>query len=91
MVDNAERLDQWARFYVRVVSENLMEQARRLPPADRPAVLKGITDRLRYTESNATRFATELKVRAPKSAASFDHIAFAARKGQQDLRELMRA
>ncbi len=28
MVDNAERLEQWARFYVRLVNENLMEQAR---------------------------------------------------------------
>jgi hypothetical protein len=90
MADNAERLDQWAKFYVRVVSENLMEQARRLPQADRPVVLEKIADRLRTTESQATRLATQLKVRAPKSSASFDHIAFAARKGQQDLRELMR-
>ena len=90
MVDNAERLDQWARFYVRVVSENLMEQARRLPQADRPAVLEKIADRLKETESEATRLATQLKVRSPRSSASFDHIAFAARKGQQDLRELMR-
>jgi hypothetical protein len=90
MMDNAERLDQWARFYVRVVSENLMEEAGRLPRADRPGLLEKIANRLKETESNATRLATTLKVRAPKSAASFDHIAFAARKGQQDLRELMR-
>jgi hypothetical protein len=90
MADNAERLDQWARFYTRVVSENLMEQARQLPPADRPAVLEQVAGRLIRTESNASRLATQLRDSAPRSAASFSQIALAARKGERDLRALMR-
>jgi hypothetical protein len=90
LVHHTDKLDQWARFYARVVSENLMEQARRLPPAERPAVLEEVAVRLTRTNSDALRLANELKDSAPKSAASFDRIALAARKGGQDLRALMR-
>jgi hypothetical protein len=89
MVDDAERLDQWARFYARVVSKDLMEQARRLPPAERPAVLKQVASSLVTTESNASRKAAQLSPSAPTSAASFDRIALAARKGEKTLRALM--
>jgi hypothetical protein len=90
MVDNAEKLDQWARFYSRVVSQHLLEQARELAPADRPTVLEKIADRLRRAESLAMRKATELTTTAPRSAASFDQIALAARQGEKNLRALMR-
>jgi len=87
--DNAEKLDWWARFYARVVGEHLLEQAHQLPQADRPALLKEIASGLSETESAASRLAAELKSRAPKSAASFDQIAFAARHGGKELHALI--
>ncbi len=90
MADNVEKLDQWARFYARVVSENLMEQARQLPRADRPAVLEKVAERLTRTESDASRRAIQLKDTSPKPAAAFGQIALVARKGGRDLRALLR-
>jgi hypothetical protein len=92
MVDNVEKrekLDQWARFYARVVSKDLMEQARQLPPAERPAVLEEVASRLERTESSASQMVTKLNNTAPKSAAPFNQIALAARKGEKNLRSLM--
>jgi hypothetical protein len=89
MVDNADELDLWARFYTRVVREHLLVQARQLPPADRPAVLDRIALSLQRTESAATSLATKLKATSPNSAASFDRIALAARQGEEDLRALV--
>jgi hypothetical protein len=80
-------LDQWARFYSRVVGEHLIEQARQLSPEDRPVVLKEITERLTKMESDASRFASQL-TRAPRSAAAFLQIALASQKGERDLRAL---
>ncbi|HWG47727.1 MAG TPA: hypothetical protein VN688_33495, partial [Gemmataceae bacterium] len=79
MGNNTEKLDRWARFYSRVVSQHLIEQARQLPAGDRPAVLEKIAKRLSGTESRATRKAAALASTAPRSAASFDQIALAAR------------
>jgi hypothetical protein len=90
MVGNTDRLDLWASFYSQVVGEHLLKQARRLPPIEHRAVLDQIALRLQRTESAAFSLATELKLTAPKSAASFDQIALAARKGEKDLRALPR-
>ncbi len=90
MVGNTEKLDRWARFYSRVVSQHLMEQAQQLPPGDRLAVLAKIAERLRGTESKASRLATELNVSSPRSAAAFDEIALSARNGEHNLLALMR-
>ena len=90
MDDNEDKLDRWTLFYSRVVGEHLLEQARRLTPTDRPDVLEGIAKRLLQTNSDAARLAIELKGKLPKSSASFDRIAFAARQGEKDLRSLMR-
>jgi hypothetical protein len=89
MVDNADRLDHWTRFYAQVVSQHLIEQARHVPPADRAKVLTTVADRLRNMESNASRLATQLQAKAPRSATSFDQIAFVAHKGEKDLRALI--
>ncbi|HEY7307758.1 MAG TPA: hypothetical protein VH643_00220 [Gemmataceae bacterium] len=91
MVDDAERVDQWARFCVRVVSKDLMEQARQLPPPERSTVLKEVASRLIATESKASHRVADLSHSDPKSAASFDRIALAARKGEKALRALMNA
>ncbi len=88
LVDHSEKLEQRATFYARVVSENLIEQARQLSPADRPAVLKEVAQRLTEMESEASRFAAQLKRTAPQSAAAFEQIAVASRKGERDLRDL---
>lgn len=89
LVDNSERLKQWAEFYARVVGEHLLEQARQLPPEDRAAVVESVSLSLRKTESRASRFASQLQDTAPRSASSFRRIAFASRKGEQDLRALV--
>lgn len=90
LVDNRVRLEQRARFYARVVGENLMEQARQLPLAERPAVLHEVAERLREAESAASRREAELQTTAPESAASFHRIALVSRKGERDLRALMK-
>lgn len=90
MVNDTEKLDQWARFYSLVVSKDLMEQARRLPPDERPAVLEKVASRLGTIESKASRRAAQLNPTDPESAASFDRIALAARRGEQRLRALMK-
>jgi hypothetical protein len=90
LVDHSERLEQWARFYSRVVSEHLIEQARQLPADERTVVLEKVASGLRQAESDATRLATQLKTAAPRSAASFQEIALASRKGERDLRALLR-
>ncbi len=89
MVEDADRLDQWARFYARVVDKELLEQARRLPPAERPAVLENVALRLGATESKASHRVVDLNLTDPRAAASFDRIALAARKGEKALRALM--
>lgn len=89
LVNNSERLEQWAQFYVRIVGEQLLEQARQLPPKERPVVFESIALSLRETESRASRFASRLQDVAPRSAASFKQIALASRKGEQDLRALL--
>lgn len=91
LVDNGERLSQWAEFYTRVVGEHLLEQARQLPPEDRAAVVETVSLSLRETESRASRFASQLQDTTPRSAASFRQIALASRKGEQDLRALMKS
>jgi hypothetical protein len=90
MTDNSERVQQWARFYARVVGEHLVDQARQLPEKDRPEILQDIAQRLVDTESTASRFAAQLKATSPSCAASFDEIALVSRKGEQDLRALMK-
>lgn len=90
LVENTEKLNQWAEFYARLVNTELLDQARQLPQSERPAVLQGIASRLERTESKASKKAVELKRTAPKSAASFDRIALAARRGERDLRALLR-
>jgi hypothetical protein len=89
MVDNTERLDQWARFYTRIVGEHLLEQARQVPPEERRQVLADVADRLVGMESKASRLAHQLQTKSPRSATSFDQIAFVAHKGEQDLRALI--
>jgi hypothetical protein len=90
MVDNTEKLDQWARFYARVVSKDLMEQARQLPLAERPAVLNQVALHLERMESKASQMVVKLNNTAPQSAGPFNQIALAARKGEKNLRALMR-
>lgn len=88
LVDHSEKLEQRARFYSRVVSEHLVVQAQQLSPVERPAVLKEVAERLTTLESEASRFAAQLKRAAPRSAAAFQQIALASRKGERDLRDL---
>lgn len=90
LVDHSERLDEWSRFYARIVGEHLIEQARQLSPEERPVVVQKIAQSLSDTESHASRFAAQLKNAAPRSAASFERIAMASRKGERDLRALLK-
>ncbi|MGH7224139.1 MAG: hypothetical protein ACRELF_12990, partial [Gemmataceae bacterium] len=62
--DNREGLEQRARFYSRVVGEHLIEQARQLPPTDRPAVLQEVAKSLKEAESEASRREAELRTTA---------------------------
>jgi hypothetical protein len=89
MVENNERLQRWAQFYARIVGEQMLEQARQVPAEDRPLVFESVAARLRDTESQASRFAAQLKGVAPRSAESFTQIALASRKGELDLRALL--
>jgi hypothetical protein len=90
LTDNSERLERWAQFYARLVGTHLVEEARHLPAAERAAVLPRVTGSLIDTESNASRLAAQLKAASPRSATSFSRIALASRKGEQELRALMK-
>lgn len=90
LVDDTDKLSLWAEFYSRLVGKELLEQARQLPPDERPLVLDKVAKSLTRMESNASRTAVGLKPTAPKSAASFDQIALAARRSERDLRALLR-
>ena len=90
LADNSERLEQRARFYSQLVGQHLIEQARQLSKEDRQAVLAEIALRLATAESEATRFETQCKAAAPRSAAAFRRIALASQKGERDLRALIK-
>jgi hypothetical protein len=90
LVDNSERLEQWSRFYSRVVGQHLIEHARQLASDDRQAVLSDIALRLAKAESDASRWATQCQAAAPRSAAAYQQIALASQKGEKDLRALLK-
>lgn len=90
LAGNSERLEQWARFYSRLVDQDLIEQARQLPSEDRPDVLANIALQLAKAESEAARSETQCKATAPRSAAAFHRIALASQKGERDLRALIK-
>ncbi|HEY7328218.1 MAG TPA: hypothetical protein VH592_11285 [Gemmataceae bacterium] len=90
LVGNSERLEQWSRFYSRVIGQHLIEEARQLTGEDRQAVLPDIASRLTKAESAASRLATQCKAAAPRSAAAFQHIALTSQKGERDLRALVK-
>ncbi|MHB1426419.1 MAG: hypothetical protein ACYC3I_24930 [Gemmataceae bacterium] len=91
LVDNSDRLDQWTQFYSRIVGQHLIEEARQLPPEDRPVVLQEVAARLTTMESDASRYAAQLKRASPRSASAFNQIALTSRKGERDLRTLMKS
>jgi hypothetical protein len=90
LMDNSERLEQQVQFYTRVVGEHLIQQARQLSPEERQEVLEAVALRLAAAESEATRFATQCQSTAPHSAAAFQRIALVSKKGEQDLRALLK-
>ena len=90
LMDNSDRVEQWAIFYTRIVGQHLIEHARQLPPADLQTVLPDIALRLAKAESEATRFETQCKAAAPRSAAAFHRIALVSQKGERDLRALIK-
>ncbi|HTU17952.1 MAG TPA: hypothetical protein VMG10_07795 [Gemmataceae bacterium] len=90
LIGSSERLEQWSRFYSRVIAVHLIEEARQLTAEDRKAVLADIALRLANAESEATRLATQCKAADPRSAAAFQQIALASQKGERELRGLMK-
>jgi hypothetical protein len=89
LVENSDKLEQRAQFYTQVVGEHLIEQARQLPPQDRPAVVNEVAQALNRAESEASRWGAQLQTTDPRSAASFEQIALISRKGEHDLRALL--
>jgi hypothetical protein len=88
LVSSTERLEQWSRFYSRLISQHLIEEARQLTEEERRAVLPDIASRLAKAESGASYLATQCKAAAPRSAAAFQQIALTSQKGERDLRAL---
>jgi hypothetical protein len=84
-----ERLDVLARFYDRLVREDLPAQARALSAQERPEVLEEVRRRLTWAESDVQRQLAE--PRTPAAAAGpLQTIARAARDGHDRLGELLR-
>jgi hypothetical protein len=75
---DAVKLAEAAQFYTQVVQDHLLFHADAVPVADRHEVLGNVAMRLRRTESEASRRATELRPAAETVACEFDHIASAA-------------
>lgn len=89
-LEDHEKLAEAASFYARVVREHLLPLARKVPVAERPALLGQIARQLERTESEAQRLAAHLQSQAAPSAAAFREIALAARDASRQLRALAR-
>lgn len=75
--------------YDRLIEWDLVRLAADLPPADRPIVLAPLGERLRRTESEASRLAAEWDAPHAASAASVRRIATTARDADRRLRLLV--
>jgi hypothetical protein len=89
--EDADRLREVARFWIEVVRDHLVPDARRVPQAERKDLLTAVAVRLGRIESEASRLATELRAQASAAAAdSFGDIASAARDADRCLLALAR-
>jgi hypothetical protein len=79
------RLAELTQDYNRLIPGDLLDQARRVPLEQRPAILSAVADRLRQTESKASRLAAE----GGPGSESLRSIARAAREGDRQLRTLV--
>jgi hypothetical protein len=88
---DAERMDEVARFFVAVVRVHLMDDARKIPKAER-AELGALAKRLLIAQSEASHLEVELKAlpHLAASAASFHDIAQAALETSVKLEALAR-
>jgi hypothetical protein len=84
---DVDRLGEASRFFVQVVHEHLLAQARDLPKADRAKLLPAMAERMRWAESEASRLAAEVH---PGCKGSFNAMASAARDADQRLQALAR-
>jgi hypothetical protein len=87
---DSDRLDEVARFFVQVVRDHLLPQARALPAGEQRALLPAVAESLRKLESEASRLSAELAGTHPASAASFQDMAAAARDADRRLLALAR-
>jgi hypothetical protein len=85
---DADRLGEVSRFYVQVVHEHLLTQARDLPKAERAALLPAVAERLRLGESQLSRLAADAQLAGCR--ASFHAMATAARDGDRTQQALAR-
>jgi hypothetical protein len=81
----AERLEQVARVYEETIRDELVKQARAIPPDARRLLLPRLADELGRTESEFQRLAA---VAPEESAGHLRRIAAAAREGDRKLRQL---
>jgi hypothetical protein len=79
-----DRLGELATKYQRLVEKDLLEEAARIPAAERPELLHAVADRLAKTESEASRLAAAI----PRRAEHLKRIAGSARESDVRLRAL---
>jgi hypothetical protein len=85
------RVAELAQFYTEVIQDHLLPNAAAVPAAERAAVLGTIAERLRRTESDASRLKVLLGPTDVASAAGFGQIAAAAEHGIAQLTALARS
>jgi hypothetical protein len=88
-IKDQTQLTETVHAYDRLVRNDLIEYAGRIPAQERLAVLDPVADRLRHGESEASRLLAA-EQNGPR-ADSLRAIALAAREGDRQLRALVRA
>jgi hypothetical protein len=84
-----EKLNELVQTFQRL-GDNLVDQAKQIPLAEQPVVLRPVAARLRGIESNASRQAEEWSAAHARSAGSLRRIAAVARDVERKLTELIR-
>jgi hypothetical protein len=87
-LEDEARLKEVEQSFIRLVRRDLLDYARRVPPEERRTVLNEVANRLRNSESEASRLAADL---VGHRADSLRAIARAARAGDEQLRALVPA
>jgi hypothetical protein len=88
--DNAAHVAKQARWFRRLMEQDLADQAKNISVGERVAVVGGVANRLAKARDEASRLASTWKARHPDAARSLREMADAAAQAESRLRALLR-